>query len=347
MKRGTLAKLAAVAALGGAAFEVERRRLLRLRDRDPEWHELNRSLEGRPLTAISADGTRLHVEVFGADDAPTIVLIQGWLETIPFWHNQIRDLSRDFRLVTFDHRGHGASDAPHREAYTDEALSDDLEAVLDVSVPRGAQCVVAGHSMGGMTIVAWAGRHPTEVHGRLAGAALINTGMSELMTRIGFLGSRTPPPLREAIMRSAALTQLAWPTRLDPIGYHLTKRVAFGPGATPGQVAFAHEMFAGTKPPVRAGFARTFVPLDLTPSVLRLTVPTLVIGGSLDLLLPIWHSEALAAALPHLVEYAELPGVGHMSPLEAPEEVTPRIGRLARACLMGTAPAVRPAAASA
>ena len=243
MKRGTLGKLAVVAAVGGAAFEIERRRLVRMRDRDPAWHELNQRLEGRSLEATSADGTRLHVEVFGSDGAPTIVFIHGWLETIRLWHHQIRDLSRDFRIVAYDQRGHGESDAPRGEAYTDEALSDDLQAVLDACVPHNTQCLVAGHSMGGMTIVAWAGRHPSQVQ--------------------------------------------------------------------------------------------------------RLTVPTLVIGGELDLLLPIWHSEALAATLPKLVDYAELPGVGHMAMLEAPEEVTPRIGRLARACLMATVPPIRSEAASA
>src|SRR5438132_13958538 len=88
MKRGTLGKLAVVAAVGGAAFEIERRRLVRMRDRDPAWHELNRRLEGRSLEATSADGTRLHVEVFGSDGAPTIVFIHGWLETIRLWHHR-------------------------------------------------------------------------------------------------------------------------------------------------------------------------------------------------------------------------------------------------------------------
>lgn len=335
MRRGSLLKLAAAAVAGGAALEIERRRLLRLRDRDPDWRELNRPLEGRALTVRSKDGTRLHVEVFGDDNAPTIVLIHGWLEAIRLWHHQIRDLSRDFRVVAYDQRGHGLSDAPHGEAYTDEALSDDLQAVLDACVPDGSQCIVAGHSMGGMTIVAWAGRHPEVVQRRLAGAALISTGMSELM-RVGFLGQRIPDALRQAMVRASNLSHLAWPARLDPIAYYLTRRVAFTRGSGAGAIAFAHQMFTSTKPVVRAGFGRTFITLDLTPGVRRLTVPTLLIAGELDMLLPIEHAERLAATLPNLVEYAKLPDVGHMTPLEAPQEVTPRIGRLARACLMGT-----------
>ena len=193
---------------------------------------------------------------------------------------------------------------------------------------------------------AGAGRHPDLVQRRLAGAALLNTGMSELTSRVGFLGPRIPGPVSEAILKGATLTQLAWPARLDPIGFHLTRRAAFGPRTTAGRVAFAHEMFAGTRPAVRAGFGHTFLSLDLIPSVQRLNVPTLLISGRLDLLLPVWHSEQLAATLPNLVEYAELAEVGHTAPLEAPEEVTPRIGRLARACLVGTAAARRPIAAS-
>jgi pimeloyl-ACP methyl ester carboxylesterase len=346
MRRSTLLTLATAAVTGGAALEIERRRLLRLRDRDPDWHELSRPLEGRVLTARSKDGTQLHVEVFGDDAAPTIVLIHGWLEAIRLWHHQIRDLSRDFRVVAYDQRGHGLSEAPHGEAYTDEALADDLQAVLDACVPDGSQCIVVGHSMGGMTIVAWAGRHPDVVQRRLAGAALISTGMSDLM-RVGFLGVVMPDAAREAVMRATLLSQLAWPTRLDAVAYYLTRRVAFTRGSGAGAIAFAHEMFTSTQAVVRAGFGRTFVTLDLTPGVRHLTVPTLLVAGELDLLLPLEHSERLAATLPNLVEYAKLPGVGHMAPLEAPQEVTPRIGRLARACLIGTQPAPRSIAASA
>ena len=337
MKRTRLLTLAAAALAGGAAFEMDRRRLLRLRDQDPEWHELNTPLEGRSQEVTSADGTRIHVEIFGPEDAPSIVLIHGWLEKIEFWHHQIRDLSRDFRVVAYDQRGHGASAQPEAEAYTDEALSDDLQAVLEACIPAGKACVAAGHSMGGMSIVAWAGRHLDALNTRLAGAALINTGMSELNRHQAFVDPRAGELVHRAVMLPVFVSQLAWPTRLDPIGFHLTRRVAFTRNAGVGQVAFAHRMFTTTNPHVRAGFGRMFIPLDLTTAVRQLTVPSIVIGGELDLLLPIWHSEQLAATLPNLVEYAPLPGVGHMSPLEAPGEVTPRIGRLARACLMGTA----------
>ncbi|WP_054812524.1 alpha/beta fold hydrolase [Nocardia arizonensis] len=59
------------------------------------------------LTVISVDGTRLHVEIHGRADAPTIVLTHGVLCALGFWRHQIAALSTDYRVVAFDHRGHG------------------------------------------------------------------------------------------------------------------------------------------------------------------------------------------------------------------------------------------------
>ncbi|MGH7686349.1 MAG: alpha/beta fold hydrolase [Candidatus Dormibacteria bacterium] len=331
--RRILAATAAALLAGGAAFELDRRRLRQARDADPEWWELNSPLEGRPVEVTSADGTRIHAEVFGHDEAPTIVLIPGWLERIDLWHHQIRELSKDFRVISYDHRGHGQSGAAGRDAYTDEALSDDLHAVLDELLPAGERCLAAGHSLGGMAIVAWAGRHADEVPFRLAGVALLNTGMSDFGQRATVLGDHTGAVVHKTALRTLLGTEVIWPTWLDRIGYNLVWRAALGPNATPGQVAFAHNMFITTRAQARAGIGRLFMTLDLMPSVARLTVPAVVVGGRYDRLLPLWYSEQLAEALPDLVEYVELDS-GHMSPVEVPDRVTMHIGRLARACLL-------------
>lgn len=331
--RRILAATAAALIAGGAAFELDRRRLRQARDADPEWHELNSPLDGRPVEVTSADGTRIHAEVFGDAGAPTIVLIPGWLERIDLWHHQIRELSKDFRVVAYDHRGHGQSGAAGRDAYTDEALSDDLHAVLDELLPPGERCLAAGHSLGGMAIVAWAGRHADEVPFRLAAVVLLNTGMSDFGQRATVLGDHTGAVVHKTALRTLLGTEVIWPTWLDRVGYTLVWRAALGPDATPGQVAFAHNMFITTRPRARAGIGRLFMTLDLMPSVARLTVPAVVVGGRYDRLLPLWYSEQLAEALPDLVEYVELDS-GHMSPVEVPDRVTMHIGRLARACLL-------------
>lgn len=74
-------------------------RLLRREDAPP--------VPARELTAVSADGSRIHVEVYGPDDAPAVVLAHGWTCNTHFWAAQIRDLAVDHRVVAYDQRGHG------------------------------------------------------------------------------------------------------------------------------------------------------------------------------------------------------------------------------------------------
>ncbi|MBV8527329.1 MAG: alpha/beta hydrolase [Candidatus Dormibacteraeota bacterium] len=334
MRRRTLLAGAAALLAGGTAYELDRRHLLQERDADPDWQELTIPLQGRPTEVFSADGTRLHVEVFGADDAPTILLIHGWLESIDLWHHQISELSRDFRVVAYELRGHGRSGQPRNGRYDYEVLADDMQAVLDAMLPPGEVCLAAGHSLGGMTIVSWAGRHPESVHVRLAGVALLNTGMSDFVRYATALGNRTGYHVHHAAYQALFFTPVAWPRQFDRVSYFLTKRMALGPSASIGAVAACHRMFTRTHHPARSGFGRMFLTLDLMPAVAKLTAPAAVIGGRLDRLLPPWYSERLASALPDLVEYVDLAESGHMSPLEAPDRVTMHIGRLARACLL-------------
>lgn len=334
MRRTTLLAGGAALLAGATAYELDRRHLLQERDADPDWQELTTPLRSRPAEVMSGDGTRLHVEVFGPDDAPTILLIPGWLESIDLWHHQIRELSRDFRIVAYDLRGHGRSAQPRNGRYDDEVLADDMQAVLDAMLPPGEVCLAAGHSLGGMTIVSWAGLHPESVHFRLAGVALVNTGMSDFVRYATALGERTGYQVHHAAYHAFFFTPVAWPQQFDRLSSFFTRRMALGPSASIGAVAFSHRMFTRTHHPARSGFGRMFLTLDLMPAVANLTAPAEVIGGRLDRLLPPRYSQRLAAALPHLVEYDDLPESGHMSPLEFPDRVTMHIGRLARACLL-------------
>ena len=73
---------------------------------------------GRTMTVRSKDGTRLHAEVFGPENGYPIVLAHGITCAIRVWAYQIADLANDYRVIAFDHRGHGRSDVPaRRRAY--------------------------------------------------------------------------------------------------------------------------------------------------------------------------------------------------------------------------------------
>jgi non-heme chloroperoxidase len=98
-------------------------------------------------------GLRLHVREWGRVDGPPIIFLHGWAQNHLCWHRQYDSgLADEFRLVAYDLRGHGMSDAPTGpEHYTDARLwADDLAAVIDhLALDRP---VLVGWSYGGFVI---------------------------------------------------------------------------------------------------------------------------------------------------------------------------------------------------
>jgi pimeloyl-ACP methyl ester carboxylesterase len=314
------ASLAAGGALAGG-IAVQRRFKQQIAT-DPEREPLSADLEGRRLEIRSADGTVLRAKAFGPDDATPVVLAHGWTENLSLWTYQIQALSElGLRVVAYDHRGHGESEAPDNKDYSVERFGEDLEAVLDHCVPAGERAVLAGHSLGAMAIVAWARDHEVERH--VGAAALMNTGVGDLVAEQllfplprmlqalnrtlavhGFLGSRAPLPRFSTPLSAAAL-----------------RYIAFGPEASPAQVAFFERMLIANPPDVRATVGIALSELELHDALPRLTVPTVVIAGENDRLTPPSHARRIAEELPHLERLIVLPDTGHMAPLERHEEV--------------------------
>jgi pimeloyl-ACP methyl ester carboxylesterase len=202
--------------------------------------------------------------------------------------------------------------------------------VIGATVPEGSRCVVAGHSMGGMTIVSWAGRNPAGVRDRIAAAVLIGTGMGDLLEQVLVLRPRWAGRLHRMVTPRAVALPLRLPQKTTPLSYRAVRHIALSPNASPGAVAFTERITAACPAPVRAGFGRSLSTLDLYASVPELDVPAVVMVGEADRLTPPWHARKLAETLPQLVEAVELKGVGHMLQLEAPDQVTQRIADLAR-----------------
>src|ERR1700683_2698469 len=125
-----LATTAATGAAIGAAVAAQRRHLRALA-RDDDYLELTAPLGGRPIQVTSADGTVLHAEAFGPDDAPTLVLAHGWTEALRFWGPVIkRRRRRGLRVVAYDLRGHGRSEPAAGGDYALQRFGEDVEAVL-------------------------------------------------------------------------------------------------------------------------------------------------------------------------------------------------------------------------
>ncbi len=296
---------------------------------DPEHAVLGRRLEGATVPVESPDGTILHAEVFGPADRPTIVLVHGWVCSLELWQYQIAELAESYRLVAYDLRGHARSQPAANLDYSMDALAADLDAVLRECVPNGQRAVVAGHSMGGMSVVAWAGAHPAEVAERLAGVMLLNVGVERLIAEARFVITAGALSRFKELVGSRVLgLPLPAPRRLSPVVSRVARYAALSRRASPAQVAFCVRMFRGCRPDVRAAFGATLAGLDLVSALGALVVPTVVVVGELDRLTPPVHSEAIASALPD-AQLVELAATGHTTPLEAHAEVTGHLRALA------------------
>lgn len=288
----------------------------------------------RSVSVHSADGVRLHAEVFGPDDGYPIVLVHGITCALRVWAHQIIDLAGDYRVIAYDHRGHGRSAVPpYRGNYGLDYLAADLDAVLDATLAPGERAVIAGHSMGGIAITSWAERYPARVTRCADGVALINTTTGDLLREVRFLP--VAHRLEDTRIRAAGgLLKTFGAAPLTRAARRPSRRLvctlAVGRDADPVIADFVYDLFAATPAAGRGGWGRALVD-SLGPrhiGLQNLTVPTLVIGSESDRLLPITASRRIAAAAPNLTEFVELSG-GHCAILERPQAVTEHLRALA------------------
>ncbi|WP_333755515.1 alpha/beta fold hydrolase [Streptomyces sp. IBSBF 3352] len=275
----------------------------------------------RELTVESADGARLHVEVHGPEGAPAVVLTHGWTCSTAFWAAQIRALAVDHRVVAYDQRGHGRS--PAAAVCSTDGLADDLEAVLKATLAPGEKAVIAGHSMGGMTVMA-AARPAFREHA--AAVLLCSTGASRLVAESTVL------PLRAGRLRTWLTGRLLGSRApLGPVtaaARAILKYATMGPRSAPEMVEACARIVHACPRTVRHAWSQVLSLLDLGHGIRELTVPAAVVVGTADRLTPPVHARSLAEALPNCVGVTELPGLGHMTPIEAPELVTGKIREL-------------------
>ncbi|MFD9331716.1 alpha/beta fold hydrolase [Streptomyces sp. NPDC060065] len=276
----------------------------------------------RELTAVSADGARLHVEVHGPEGLPAVVLAHGWTCSTAFWAAQIRDLAADHRVIAYDQRGHGRS--PASDACGTDALADDLEAVLAATLAPGEKAVLVGHSMGGMTLMAASARPRFREHA--AAVLLCSTGSSRLVAESRVVPIRAGR-LRTRITKSV-LGSRAPLGPVTPLARRILKYATMGPGSSPGMVDACARIVHACPRRVRHAWSVVLDLLDLDDGVRELVVPTAVVVGTADRMTPAVHARALVAALPNCVGLTELTELGHMTPVEAPELVTGRIREL-------------------
>lgn len=260
-----------------------------------------------PSQFIEIETLRVHVRDVGPrDDARPLVLLHGTSASLHTWEAWVASLSKTHRVITLDLPGFGLTGA---SADGDVSIAQTLRvlralfAKLDVKQP-----VIAGNSYGGRIAWEYAVAYPGEV----SGLVLVDSAGYPLQSKsvpIGFRIARTPGIRRLAqkllprsVIEDSVRNVYADPSKVTP---EVVDRY------------FELTLREGN----RVALARRFEQVPLfgdTEKLKSLEVPTLIIWGEEDRLIPLENGKKFDADLPKS-ELVVLPNVGHVPQEEAPE----------------------------
>ncbi len=243
----------------------------------------------------TAGDARLYWRADGRTDRPALLLGNSLGTDHALWDAVMPTLMERFRVIRYDMRGHGASDAPPGD-YSIERLGEDALAVADAA---GAQHFHwAGISLGGM-VGMWLGAHAAA---RVQRLVLSNTAAkldpSIWAERIAKVQAQGMGAIVDAVMQR----------------FFTARFIERGSA----RYATARETFLGLDPAGYCGCCAAIRDMDQQESVKRITAPTLVITGALDLATPAPFGQAIAASITG-ARIASLP-VAHIPHLEVPLE---------------------------
>ena len=241
---------------------------------------------------------RLAASLDGPPDAPVLVLGNSLGSTRELWEPQLLVLGEHFRLLRYEHRGHGGSPAPPGPYTIAELGADVLRLLDDFGVEHASYC---GVSLGGM-VGMWLAANVPE--------------------RIDVLGlcctSARFPDTGLWVARAAAVRAGGLP----PISAQVVSRwftPAFAARFPSVPAAFIATL-DGVDPEGYAGCCEAIAGMDLGP-LAGITAPTLVISGSDDPSTPPWHGAVIAQGIARS-RLAVIRGAAHLANVSAPAEVT-------------------------
>jgi len=251
------------------------------------------------------DGVGLATVAAGPPDAPGLLLVHGFGGAKEDFADHLDALARDHRVVAFDHRGHGESDAPDDPAaYSLDRLAVDALAVAEATGLRELRLL--GHSMGGMV----ARRVALEYPERLAALVLMDT-------------SAGPPPGLDPeliafgveIVREHGMGELKRvQDELDPLGSPSYRRLL---AERPGFREYSERKWVSLSPVMWMRLALEIVTQpDQLAKLAGLTLPTLVIVGDEDVTF-VEPCRQMAATVPGS-ELSVIPNAGHSPQFENP-----------------------------
>jgi pimeloyl-ACP methyl ester carboxylesterase/ketosteroid isomerase-like protein len=251
---------------------------------------------------IDSNGTRIHVTQRGSGEL-ALVFLHYYGGSSRTWDRVASELSDQYRIVATDHRGWGDSEAP-ADGYRIADLAADAEGVIEA---LGLQrYVLVGHSMGGKVAQLIASRRPRGLEGLV------------------LVAPSPPSPMLLPDEQRATLTG-AYQSR-ESVEF-VIDHVLTGKSLDAALREQVIEDSLKGAPQARAAWPNVAMREDISAAVASIDAPTIIISGELDQVDRVATLQAeLMPRIPHAAMYI-LPGIGHLSPLEAPIEVARLIAR--------------------
>lgn len=250
---------------------------------------------------LTANGISMNYTLDGPAGAPVVMLSHSLATDLSMWEPQMATLTPRYRVLRYDTRGHGGTDAP-AGAYSLDQLADDARALVrGLGLPRVHWI---GLSMGGMIGQTLALKSP-EV---FASLSLCDTS------------SRVPAeaaPLWAERIKTAE-TQGMGPLVDATLGRWLTAPTRERGGPLVDRI---RQMILSTNPTGYAGCCHAISQLDLTDRLSKISLPTLIVVGEEDQGTPVAASRAIHEQIKGS-ELAIIKAAAHLSNMERPEEFT-------------------------
>ena len=248
---------------------------------------------------IKANGISLNYEIDGREGAPWLIFSNSLMTNLSMWDDQVAALKDDYRILRYDQRGHGQTEATDGK-YTFDTLSADAIALMDALSIRRTH--FAGISMGGMTALFLAQRHADRFDRIIAcdcGPASTPVSTQQWKERIEVAADKGMEGLLEVTVN-----------RWFPPDFVATKAPVLDK---------VRSMIRSTPVKGFAGCALALSDYDLRPGLGGIRNPTLLICGTKDATFP--GLQQINGAVPGS-KMVPLEGAGHISNVEQPQAFT-------------------------